>query len=110
MTDGTWFLKQFIALNLVVKKECGSSGNPHVQNQTYYLQYIVVNCDTFSTTTRLPCFLVQLHGTELSIYTVIFADLIITVDPYHFTPSLSCASTRLEDFVRIFHALKKALE
>lgn len=109
MTDGTWFLKQFIALNLEVTKECGSSGNPHVQNQTFYLQYILLNWDTFSTTTRLPCFLLQLHGTELSIYMVIFADL-ITVDPYHFTLSLSCASTRLEEFARIFHALKKALE
>lgn len=110
-TDGTWSPNaeaDFVAMNAEIKKEPGA-GNPHIQNVAYYKQYLSEHQNDFVEKIRLPCFLVQVDGPELNISTVIYGNKII-VDPYHFTLSLACSSTRLEDFARIFHALKNAFE
>jgi len=109
-TDGTWFPNpndNFIGMNAEVKKEPGTGGNPHIQNIAYYKQYLLQNQDR-AEKFRLPCFLIQVNGPELSISTAIYGNK-ITVDPYHYTLSLACPRSRFEDFARIFCALKKAI-
>ena len=54
----------FIGLNIKIKNGSDSCGNPHME--VFF---------------QIPCLLVQVHGTGLSIYTVILADK-ITVDSY----------------------------
>ncbi|RUS19541.1 hypothetical protein BC937DRAFT_87321 [Endogone sp. FLAS-F59071] len=96
-------------MNAKVKKEPGAGGNLHIQNIAYYKQYLLENQNDFIEKIRLPCFFINLNGPELSISSVIYGNKII-VDPYGFTLSLASSSIWLEDFARIFHALKNAFE
>ena len=63
ITDGTWQTGprfEFMAMNIGVKNEIGSSGDPYIQNIGYYSLYVQKNQN--AKTFGLPCILVSVAG------------------------------------------------
>ena len=66
-TDASWFTgpkSEFLAINIKVKNEPGSSGDPYIQNVGYYSKYLLHHRDAM--TRRLPCILISVVGKQSS--------------------------------------------
>ena len=73
ITDGTWQTGpqfEFMAMNIEVKKEIGSSGDPYIQNIGYYNLYLQENQN--AKTIGLPCILVSVAGMTNGFFLVVF--------------------------------------